>query len=161
MSGASVLKYELVEKQSKKVLVAKRCSMRHNKKQLATHVQEAALECSFDYKPSEFENLFKPQDEDHYNQQMQEIAFQHSTKIARKDIAQVLGQLSDELALVHLKKSVSKSEADVFTKVALYLGTQRLTDYIKDENERNSKYKGFLLVESKDDEVRRWVRNLM
>lgn len=31
ISGASVLKYELVEKQSKKVLLAKRCSLRHRK----------------------------------------------------------------------------------------------------------------------------------
>ena len=65
VSGASVLKYELVEtKESKKVLMAKRCSLRHNK--AANHVP-ASLEMSFDYKPSEFENLFKPQIEDLFN----------------------------------------------------------------------------------------------
>ena len=99
VSGASVLKYELVEKQSKKVLLAKRCSLRNRKPEFVQQVP-AALECSFDYKPSEFENLFKPQQEDLFNQQMQEIAFQHSTKVGRKDVEQVLGKLTDDLALV-------------------------------------------------------------
>lgn len=121
----------------------------------------AALECSFDYKPSEFENLFKPQQEDLFNQQMQEIAFQHSTKVGRKDVSQVLGKLTDELALVQLKETVSKSEADVFTKVALYLGKDKLSDFIKMQNDHSGKFKGFLLVESRDEEARRWVRSLM
>ena len=66
------------------------------------------------------------------------MAFQKATKVDRRDIQQVLGRLSDEIALIQLKNK------EPFTKVAVYLGKEKFTDKIKE----STKCRGFLLVEA-------------
>ena len=117
--GASALKYEIVRKGDKNLLLAKRCSVRH---QCIGFETRAPLEtdASFEYKPSALEKMFQP---DQKGERLKMKAFSRQTCMEIADIKDIIGILDSkkQLILVEIESSDPKFRS-VGSKLAAYIG---------------------------------------
>ena len=95
--GASTIKYEIITLKGVKVLIAKRCALRHQ----YIGLNQIENVDNFEYKPQKFEQLFGTLDEN--QRTLQEKALQKTVRIKKEDICEVIGQLEKNLVLVQIK----------------------------------------------------------
>ena len=117
--GASCLKYEIVRKGQKNMLLAKRCSLRH---QCIGLDEQAPLvaDMSFEYQPSAVEKMFQP---DQKAERVKMNAFSKKTDLEIGDITDIIGVLDSkkQLILVKIDSSLPKFSS-VESKLAAYIG---------------------------------------
>ena len=103
--GASCLKYEIIKKGNKKVMLAKRCSKRNAPIGFGENGNDISKDTSFEYCPNQLENLF---DQDENAKKMQTSAIKKKLIINQDDIDDVIGALDSENKIILIKTKSQK-----------------------------------------------------